>query len=596
MKIYTYPYARSPSNAAGYYSNNESLGHGTYPIGVGRFWHGGVHLTVPSTEPVRAIADGKIIAWRLNATLPEYVPPDDPMKYPFSTGFVLIKHVLENNHLSAPAGAHNSKQWTFYSLYMHLLHKPELAKKPRLPFFLIAQRQAIISKIYDKVTVTQAAASTPYQFCKIQHTATGQEGWVPADAISKTNKLNYPLDYLYTMDPSAGLPAALALDQVVKSDIPVSAGEIIGYGGALAFQGSLPDMLHFEVFTDEANLMDIFKNPTNDVLGPIYLSAAAQLYDKPQTEANRVAHSFPAKHKFDAAVPVDEDGDSGGALNKPIRYYSFQETNANNSPLYYSDQSVKFYSLADWRKWQWQSMKESGAFSNDGFCDSSAPIFNMLDKNHDKTIDLMEIQAAKSVLRKIAVAHPTEWEKSTNETKFARLKAGEPGLPTLSGDSYTKFIEHVEKQQFWAEVPGLPPADAVWHIHPIGFLEHLRKSQCTLNGLVEEDFKIQVQETLRLTVDLLEKRQRQMMRWDAQTQASFLMWFGVAANISSAEYVTIRERIVKMSALVKTRRHSDIWRCEFDKAQASSYGGVFAYVWATDALHRIFLGACRRTT
>ena len=200
----------------------------------------------------------------------------------------------------------------------------------------------------------------------------------------------------------------------------------------------------------------------------------------------------------------------------------------------------------------------------------------------------MELQAAKAVLRRIAVKHPTEWEKSTNETKYGRLKAGEKGLPKLTGESYTQFIEHVEKQQFWGEVPGLPPANAVWHIHPIGFVDHLRQSQCTLNGVWEDEFKPQVQETLRLTIDLLEKRQRQMIRNSAQTQDSFLQWFGVPVTINSSEYVTIRERIAKMIDLVKTRQHQHILRAGFEKSTAASYGGTFAYVSPNDTEHRIF--------
>ena len=591
MKLVTYPYASTPTNAEAYYGNNESLGHGLYPVGTSRFWHGGVHITVPSSEPVRAIADGKIIAWRLNDTLPEYAPPGSEMKYPFSTGFVLIKHILDNNQLLSPSEANNTKQWPYYSLYMHLLHKPELAKKTQLPLFLIAQRQSISAKTYDPVVITQPVNSNAYKFCKIKHTASGQEGWIEGTAVSSNNRLNYPLEYLYTMDPARGLDAAIKLDQVVTSDIAVNAGEVIGYGGSLAFEGSLPDMLHFEIFTDEARLMEIFANPTTDVLGEVYLEAASQMYDKPQNKPQRTAQTFAAGHKFYSVSPVNADGEG----QTPLQYFKFRLNKNSNSPEYYCSQLVKFYSLADWKKWGWQSMKESGKFSQDGFCDSTTPLFNLLDKNHDNTIDLLEIQAAKSVLRKIAVEHPTEWEKSSNETKYARLKAGESGLPTLTGDSYTQFIEHVEKQQFWEEVSGLPPANAVWHIHPIGFVDHLRQSQCTLNGVVEEEFKTQLEETLRLTIDLLEKRQRQMSRWDAQTQASFLKWFGVAANISSAEYITIRERIVKMLELVKTRQHKHIWRAGFNKSVAASYGSVFAYVWGSDVHHRIFIGGAFHT-
>ena len=107
MKLVTYPYAGAANNVAAYYGNNESLNHGLFPIGTSRFWHGGVHLAVPGSEPVRAIANGKIIAWRLNNTLPEYEPPGDTQKYAFSTGFVLIRHTLENNQVH-PGGTNTT--------------------------------------------------------------------------------------------------------------------------------------------------------------------------------------------------------------------------------------------------------------------------------------------------------------------------------------------------------------------------------------------------------------------------------------------------------------------------------------------------------
>ena len=120
MKLVTYPYAGAANNAAGYYGNNESLNDGLFPLGTSRFWHGGVHLAVPGSEPVRAVADGKIIAWRLNNTLPEYAPPGDPQKYAFSTGFVLIRHTLESNKVQGDGNSNSAHQWPYYSLYMHL--------------------------------------------------------------------------------------------------------------------------------------------------------------------------------------------------------------------------------------------------------------------------------------------------------------------------------------------------------------------------------------------------------------------------------------------------------------------------------------------
>ena len=532
-----------------------------------------------------AIADGEIIAWRLNDTLPEYEPTPGK-KYSFSTGFVLIRHTFENNKVAGNTDTTNTLRWTYYSLYMHVLHKPELAKKKRLPLFLVTQRKALapLAKTYDAVTVLKPATGHAYSFCKIKHMGSGQEGWVPSAAVDVTKKrLLFPLEYLYATDPVNGLDPAIKLDTVVSCAIPVNANEIIGYGGSIAHQGSIPDIFHLEVFTDETTLQEFFSNPTADVLGWAFLQQQTDLFDKPTSDITRRNKSFLPTHKLYSVTPVDRNGKTENALDS----YCFRDGATGGTP-YYSANTVKFTSCADWEKRGWTALQETGEFSQDGFCDQTSKLFTLLDTNRDQTLEAAELRDAKQLLRKLAVKHPTEWSSAANETKYAALKTGAQELPKLDADSHKKFIDHVKQQQFWESVPGLPSPNAVWHLHPIGFVEHLRVAQCTLTGVPEEDFIKQVQETLRLTVDLLEKRKRQMAAWDDTTQASFFTWFGVPTPATRAK---ITDRIDKMLVLVKTRQHKDILRAGFDQSKAAGYGGVFAYVWRNDPAHRIFLGS-----
>lgn len=593
MKIVVYPFSTS-KNAKDYYDNAENLSHGSYPIATNRFWHGGVHLKTKPDEPIRAIADGRIVAWRLNNTLPEYETPAG-MKYPFSSGFVLIGHTFENNKTAGPNVSTNTKKWIYYSLYMHVLHKPELEKKAQLPLFLVTQRKTLApkGKIYDAVTVLTPAAGHPYNFCKIKLTNSGQEGWVHADAVDVAkNRLLFPLDYVYVTDPAKGLDPSIKLDQVVSCSIPINAGEIIGYGGSVAHQGSISDIVHFEVFTDEATLKDFFSNPTNDVLGWVFLEKQTDLYNLPMSFPTRTKTSFLPTHKMSSVTPVAQDGGSVAPLNQ----YRFGEGADNGATTYYGAKTVKFSSYADWKKRGWQALAETGKFSKDGFCDQTSKLFSLLDTNRDKTLDAAELSAAKDILRKLAVKHPTEWSSAANEIKYAALKTGEQGLPVLDADSYKKFIDQVKQQQFWESVPGLPPPAAVWHLHPIGFIEHMRAMQCTLTGVPEEDFIKQVQETLRQTTDLLEKRQRHMTAWSVATRDSFKKWFGTDPLLSTADRRNIiKGHIDKMLALTKTRQHKHILRAGFDANQSGGYGSVFAYVWGGDPDHRIYLGSAYLT-
>jgi predicted chitinase len=83
--------------------------HGNYPIGLDRRWHAGLHL-VPDDQylPVRAIADGEVVAFRVCQK-----PISDGFNNGNSNaGFVLLKHTTETGE---------NRKLTFYSLYMHLL-------------------------------------------------------------------------------------------------------------------------------------------------------------------------------------------------------------------------------------------------------------------------------------------------------------------------------------------------------------------------------------------------------------------------------------------------------------------------------------------
>ncbi|WP_235356179.1 MULTISPECIES: glycoside hydrolase family 19 protein [Burkholderia] len=134
--------------------------NGFYPLGVSGMWHGGVHFADGSAEMlkqdsgVRAIADGKIVAYRLNTQYEETTYPNNLGLAHYSTGFVLVRHELKlppkpapkdpakPAPASAPAPAStsaappapapadnapsntkpaNDKPLVFFSLYMHTM-------------------------------------------------------------------------------------------------------------------------------------------------------------------------------------------------------------------------------------------------------------------------------------------------------------------------------------------------------------------------------------------------------------------------------------------------------------------------------------------
>lgn len=73
---------------------------GFYPIGANALWHGGIHFgaetgnTLSQDKGVRCIADGEVIAYRIDDKYPEVEYPNAG-KARYSRGFVLVKHRLE---------------------------------------------------------------------------------------------------------------------------------------------------------------------------------------------------------------------------------------------------------------------------------------------------------------------------------------------------------------------------------------------------------------------------------------------------------------------------------------------------------------------
>lgn len=99
--------------------NGEQSGH--YLLGNHNKWHGGIHISDKSAPwckdkyPVRAMADGKVVAFRM---MKDYLTSEfqgESLRY--SNCFCLVQH--EYCKINTETKAKN--EFTFYSLYMHLL-------------------------------------------------------------------------------------------------------------------------------------------------------------------------------------------------------------------------------------------------------------------------------------------------------------------------------------------------------------------------------------------------------------------------------------------------------------------------------------------
>ncbi|WP_237179626.1 glycoside hydrolase family 19 protein [Paraburkholderia sacchari] len=128
---------------------------GFYLVSPGGMWHGGIHVTEAGAGQsldleagIRCIADGKVIAYRVNRDYPVSTMPaadsQPAASIPYSTGFTLVQHVMEFPR---------DTRLTFYSLYMHVMSVSEYANFPKRskPVFWTRQYQ-VTSYARDRQT------------------------------------------------------------------------------------------------------------------------------------------------------------------------------------------------------------------------------------------------------------------------------------------------------------------------------------------------------------------------------------------------------------------------------------------------------------
>lgn len=203
VKNWSYPFktagesSKEVTDPQVYFDALAKAENGFYPMGKNGLWHGGVHFddntaALLDQSSIRCIADGEVIAYRIDQIYPEtqygaaYTPGTGPeaLTAKYSTGFVLVKHLLElppappppppstsgattpstgaapveMGAETAPAPTSSEptaapERLTFYSLYMHLLDWTSYEANPALqrPAFWGAGLCKVKSDAPDKV-------------------------------------------------------------------------------------------------------------------------------------------------------------------------------------------------------------------------------------------------------------------------------------------------------------------------------------------------------------------------------------------------------------------------------------------------------------
>lgn len=282
-------------------------------------------------------------------------------------------------------------------------------------------------------------------------------------------------------------------DNVVLTNIPIKAGDPIGYLGlnevlAGPAGGKLSKhQVHLEVFSSD-DISTLVKNPKELMSGNqhLVLDVGTDLYKKSEVDG-KVSFSpqlSPVTEKI--IFPVSKAKVSKDSSGKEWFGLSIKSESLSLDG-FLKKEGATILSQHDWEKLGFSIVKESDE-SSDGFLDVDAmpdffkKIYSEIDSKGvaDGNVTVEELQTAlrdadlRSRWAKLIAYHPTEWQAKSSEAKWARLKELLVDTPAV----LKLEQERIDKLVFWDEMAGamqvaLPKS--IYHFHPIAFIDNLKK-------------------------------------------------------------------------------------------------------------------------
>ena len=445
---------------------------GFYPVGVNRFWHGGIHLH--GNQPLRAMWDGEILAYRISDKRLTAMIEDKEQA--FSHGFVLLRHTYET-----PKGA----QIKFYSLTMHLLPLGEYsAAQLVIAPSIFHQKRYTVKSGTDYALALCDTLDSSIVLGYITH-GTAFEAIVDPAFHGEWHRVNHHgiegcVDLgrkrahkiaanKYTATPAKS--NTNAREQGINLRDADTSGKIIAFapkGAELRFKdqsahdknflktGSYRELDAGEIFVYAS--LETFG--VHDVVAPIEYDRVVNLNPPLRVRAGDLLGYTGPYFNREAVAHVEIFTDTVGFLDNPKQETWGKKEGVPNA-----------YAWPDFKR-----IEDPGGYSQDGFVDVQA-LVAQLDANKDGNITAEEIKAAMrnpqtaEQLRHLVCLHPTEWSTAGLDSKFARLKDAPWKLKEIQ---YQQHLAHIKQLTFWEQVTQKPTSSTVWHFHPVAFIKNLK--------------------------------------------------------------------------------------------------------------------------
>ncbi|MFT0736912.1 M23 family metallopeptidase [Ralstonia wenshanensis] len=442
---------------------------GQYPantIGQYKVWHGGLHLEATNATPIRAIADGMIVAYRQAQASEQY------QNQPYDTSFVLIKHETETGE-NTPV--------VFYSLYMHLASRDALT----------ADQISSLPQLFQ-----QAAAIGPDAKSPPVSNATQRK----QARVYRKDILGYPgLQYgqtdrrvhfeMFTTEEHLRRfwkDSTTVTNQTASADFYGDAHFIIPAGKSFTDRHPRASQPHRIVF-DPHHDFPLDLGQAGTVLDQLFVTVRLD-------KGRRIATTYAMKNGVCEQVgsPIEQANYEyelfrlASALYQDCPSAGFEwlrfgrilsgettTTNENWQLVRYTDTDAGYIDLAepdivklsdaDFPYWKgWEKFQEGQLAS---------PTDAFVDDPHALAMINDTIGAGQQKLRHLIVKHPSEWDATDLGARYSKLR--QQGEALESDDSWQSFETHVQKLAFWGQTGGLDRS--VWHFHPLEIIYHFRK-------------------------------------------------------------------------------------------------------------------------
>jgi hypothetical protein len=496
--------------------------HGLYPIAFDRRWHGGVHL-VPNElyEPVRAIADGEVVAFLVSQKAISDGQSDGQSNPVLNcnNGFVLLKHTTDTG---------DGRTIAFYSLYMHLLDIGTLAQDcPRtteppansspteLAKWLETDTGGVQAghgkKVYRKDILGYMGGNHGYQHLHFEIFMTDEDfnTWFAKTKLGEQHPAQpTSSDYwghTYFVIPGGTTLLAAPPGHTESPYFPSQPGGTLDETSTLYVEAWFHKGQRYmrawlntngkgklTLLTPEA-----IQDPYKDYDYKLY-QRATDLYPACPSDGyelmrfGRILSQHPtlpeASRQTYVAVPFDATGKMG-------------YVDVNQSAIVkLSDADFPFF--MGWRKvedanapvgqgglWEMERLRKLVG-------DSTA---NLYLGNHDgvpfSTNEELAayVQGSDEVRARLKgfVCHATsEWDPANNDQRYSGLNEPDGYFGSRADtdpDGYRKFLGFLKKFQFLDQTP-LGGGKKLWHFHPLAFIRHFRKcgwlSQAELQHLL----------------------------------------------------------------------------------------------------------------